>query len=43
MLQTTVTPDDSESYVLLRMASTAGIIVGAVPPCLHWWNARNGA
>lgn len=40
MLQTTVTPGDSESYALLMLFSIAGVVTGALPPFLHWWNAR---
>jgi len=40
MLQTTVSPGDSESYVLLMFFSIAGVLIGALPPFLHWWNAR---
>lgn len=40
MLQTTVTPGDSESYVLLMFFSVMGVVIGALPPFLHWWNAR---
>jgi len=40
MLQTTVSPGDSESYVLLMFFSVAGVVIGALPPFLHWWNAR---
>lgn len=42
MLQTTLMPGDSEGYVLLMACSVAGMVVGAVPPFLHWWNARDG-
>src|SRR5690606_525918 len=38
MLQTTVVPGDSESYVLLMFFSIAGVAIGAVPPFFHWWN-----
>ena len=41
MLQTTVVPGDSESYVLLMFFSIAGVAIGAVPPFFHWWNARD--
>lgn len=40
MLQTTVVPGDTESYILLMFFSVAGVVIGAVPPFLHWWNAR---
>jgi len=40
MLQSTVTPGDSESYVLLMFFSIAGVLIGALPPFLHWWNSR---
>lgn len=40
MLQTTVLPGDSESYVTLMFFSIAGVVIGALPPFLHWWNAR---
>ena len=43
MLQTTVVPGDTEAYVLLAMFSIAGIAIGAVPPFLHWWDARGEA
>ena len=41
MLQTTVVAGDSESYIMLMMFSVAGIVIGALPPFLHWWNARD--
>lgn len=41
MLQTTVTSGDSESYVLLMFFSIAGVLIGALPPFLHWWNIRD--
>jgi hypothetical protein len=40
MLQTTVIAGDTESYITLMMFSVAGIVIGALPPLLHWWNAR---
>ena len=40
MLQTTVVSGDFESYLMLMFFSVAGIVVGALPPFLHWWNAR---
>lgn len=40
MLQTTVVAGDSESYVLLMFFSIMGVLIGALPPFLHWWNAR---
>lgn len=43
MLQTTVMSGDSESYILLMFFSIAGIVIGALPPFLHWWNAREEA
>lgn len=43
MLQTTVMPGDTESYMLLMMFSIAGLVIGALPPFLHWWNARDDA
>lgn len=43
MLQTTVMPGDSESYILLMLFSIAGIVIGALPPFFHWWNARDKA
>lgn len=43
MLQTTVVPGDTESYVLLMLFSIAGIAIGALPPFLHWWNSRRDA
>lgn len=43
MLQTTVVPGDTEAYVLLTMSSIAGVAIGAVPPFLHWWDARGDA
>lgn len=41
MLQTTVMPGDTESYLLLMFFSAAGVVIGALPPFLHWWNARD--
>ena len=41
MLQTTLVSDDSESYLLLMFFSIAGVVIGALPPFLHWWNARD--
>ena len=41
MLQTTVVSGDFESYLMLMFFSVAGIVVGALPPFLHWWNARD--
>lgn len=43
MLQTTVVPGDTESYILLMSFSIAGVVIGALPPFLHWWNARDEA
>lgn len=43
MLQTTVIPGDTESYILLMFFSIAGIVIGALPPFLHWWKAREEA
>lgn len=43
MLQTTVVPGDTESYLLLMFFSIAGIVAGAVPPFFHWWNSREQA
>ena len=36
----TIPPDDTEGYVTLLMLSIAGIVAGALPPFLHWWNER---
>jgi uncharacterized membrane protein (Fun14 family) len=43
MLQTTIVPEDSESLILLMSLSFAGVVIGALPPLLHWWNARDAA
>lgn len=43
MLQTTVIEGDTESYILLMACSVAGIVIGALPPFLHWWNSRDEA
>lgn len=40
MLQTTVVAGDTESYIMLMMFSVTGVVIGALPPFLHWWNAR---
>jgi hypothetical protein len=41
MLQTTVMQGDTASYALVMIFSIAGVVVGAVPPFLHWWNVRD--
>ncbi len=41
MLQTTVMQGDTMSYALVILFSMAGVVVGAVPPFLHWWNIRD--
>lgn len=43
MLQTTVVAGDVESYILLMGFSIAGVVIGALPPFLHWWNSREAA
>lgn len=40
ILRTTIAPYDSESLITLMMFSIAGLVTGALPPFLHWWNAR---
>jgi hypothetical protein len=40
ILQATVMPGDTESNILLTMLSVVGVVVGAVPPFMHWWNSR---
>ncbi|MGV3552956.1 hypothetical protein [Rhizobium sp.] len=41
VIRTTIAPDDSESYITLLMFSLAALVTGALPPFLHWWNARD--
>jgi hypothetical protein len=41
MLETTVIDGDTEAYILLMAFAVAGIAIGALPPLLHWWNARH--
>lgn len=41
ILQATISPDDTDSYVTLTMVSIASLVTAALPPFLHWWNARD--
>lgn len=43
VLRTTISPGDSESYLTLVMFSIGALVAGALPPFMHWWNARDGA
>jgi len=40
ILQASVMPGDTESNILLTTLSVVGVVVGAVPPFMHWWNSR---
>jgi hypothetical protein len=41
MLRTTVVAGDTESYVTLFFFGITGIVAGALPPFLHWWNSAD--
>lgn len=40
ILRTTVVPGDTESNILLTSLSVLGIVIGALPPFMHWWHSR---
>ncbi|CAN7648044.1 hypothetical protein [Rhizobium sp. LjRoot254] len=40
MMQATFDAGDSDSWLFLIIASAFAILTGALPPFLHWWNAR---
>jgi hypothetical protein len=40
LLRVTIAPGDAESYMTLLLFSIASLVIGALPPFLHWWSGR---
>ena len=38
-----ITPDDTETPIIMLVASVVALIVVSGPPFLHWWNAHRTA
>jgi hypothetical protein len=39
LLENTLEPSDSENWYMLLFWAGVGLLIGALPPFLHWWNA----